>query len=348
MAKISIVVPVYNSERYLGTCIQSLLSQTHDDLEVILVDDCSKDYSYDIMRTMQKENPRKIKIIRNEQNKGAGASRNLGLEQTEGKYICFLDSDDYLDLEALKKMHDLLEENGLDVARIGRKIIYKGHDVSFLGRKIDIEEGKIIVPSEELEYLTTETPAVTNKMFRKDLIGDRKFPERLKWEDYPFCIPLLYKANGVATVPDAEYYYRLNTSGTTVGDARKIPRKLLDIFACCDIIREDIPIETDEKLKERIDFLCIQNCLQRMRDIFYSNASIQEKKLLMSMLSALINKKYGRWQDNKLFQEYKKDRTIYRLRMDMIEHSFINGDLEALEEDELEYEMQKILRKKNR
>ena len=168
MAKISIVVPVYNSERYLGTCIQSLLSQTHDDLEVILVDDCSKDYSYDIMRTMQKENPRKIKIIRNEQNKGAGASRNLGLEQTEGKYICFLDSDDYLDLEALKKMHDLLEENGLDVARIGRKIIYKGHDVSFLGRKIDIEEGKIIVPSEELEYLTTETPAVTNKMFRKD------------------------------------------------------------------------------------------------------------------------------------------------------------------------------------
>lgn len=347
MAKVSVIVPVYNSEKYIETCVNSLLQQTHDDLEIILVDDCSKDYSYNIMRTMQKENPRKVKLIKNSENKGAGASRNAGLEQAEGKYISFIDSDDYLDLNALEKMHDSLEETSTDMARIGRKIVYKGHDVSFMGRNIAVENNRIIIPSKEVEYLTEETPAVTNKMFRKDLVEERRFPENLKWEDYPYCIPALYQASGVVTVPDVEYYYRMNSAGTTVGDARKVPTKLLDIFTCSDMIREELPIDTDKKLKERIDFLCIQNCLQRMRDIFYSNIPIAEKKELLSLLSELINKKYGKWQDNDLFREYKKTRTIYRLRMDLISKMLIENKYEDLEIPELEQEIQKVLTKKN-
>ena len=347
MAKVSIIVPVYNSEEYLEDCVYSLLSQTHKDLEVILIDDCSKDHSYDVMRQIRKRNPRRVKVLKNDENKGAGATRNVGLEETEGKYICFLDSDDYLDINALKKMHDSLEETDMDIARIGRKIVYKSYDVSFLGRNIDVEDNRIIVPSKELEYLSKETPGVTNKMFKKDLIGDRKFPEHLKWEDYPYCIPLLYQSSGVVTIPDVNYFYRLNSTSTTVGDTMKISPRLLDIFTCSDIIRKDIPIEKDEELKERIDFICIQNCLQRMRDIFYSNLPLHEKKKLMSMFSILIDKKYGKWKDNKLYQEYKKQRTMYRLRMNLIENNLISDEYESLEVPELETEVQKILTKKN-
>ena len=64
MSKVSIIVPVYNSEKYLGDCVDSLLSQTHDDLEIIIVDDCSKDKSYDVMRRIKDNNPRRIKVIR--------------------------------------------------------------------------------------------------------------------------------------------------------------------------------------------------------------------------------------------------------------------------------------------
>ena len=347
MSKVSIIVPVYNSEKYLRECIDSLLYQTHDDLEIIMVDDCSKDKSYDVMRRIKDNNPRRIKVIKNEFNKGAAASRNFALTETTGEYISFIDSDDYLGLDAIKKMHDSLEKTGADIARIGRKIVFKGKDVSFLGRKINVKENGIIIPSKELEYLTEETPAVTNKMFRKELIGDRMFPENLKWEDYPYCIPLLYEANCVVPVSNVDYYYRLNPSGTTVGDARKVSPKLLDIFTCSDIIRKELPIETNEKLKERIDFLCIQNCLQRIRDVFYSDMPIKEKKKIISMISALIDKKYGRWQDNKLFQEYKKERKIYAARMDYIEHTYIDSKYDSLEPVELEHEIQKVLTKKN-
>ena len=349
MAKVSIIIPSYNSEKYISKCLDSIFSQTHDDLEVVLVDDCSTDKSYDIMRSYEKREPRRLKLVRNLENKGAGASRNVGLDIAEGKYIGFVDSDDYIDLDAIKKMHDALEKNGVDIARISRKIVYKGHDVSFLGRKLDVREDGIIVPKNEIEYLTADTPGVTNKIFRRELIGDKKFPEELKWEDYPFSIPLMYKANGVVTAQNTNYNYNLNFGGTTVGDASKISPRLLDIFTCSDIIRNEILTEdTDSKTRAQIDFLCIQNCLQRIRDIFYSNISIKEKRELINLISTLINKKYGNWQTNPLYQEYKKSRIFYCLRMDLIEKLVINNKYESLEVKELEQEVQKILTKKNR
>lgn len=345
MAKVSIIIPVYNSEKYLNGCVDSLLSQTHDDIEIILIDDCSKDNSYEIMRRIKDNNPRRVKIIKNKVNQGAGASRNTGLDIAEGKYIGFLDSDDYLDLDAIKKMHDSLEKTGVDIARINRSIVYKGRDVSFLGRKLDVSEDHIIVPSKELEYLTSDSPAVTNKMFNRKLIGSRRFPEKLKWEDYPFSIPLMYKANGVITVQDTEYKYNLNLTGTTVGDTFKISPKLLDIFTCSDLVRTELLNEGDEKLKERLDFLSIQNCLQRIRDVFYSNIPYERKKELISLISALINKKYGIWQENQLYQEYKKKKLLYRLRMDFTENVVIDESYNELDIPSLEASIQKVLKK---
>lgn len=348
MAKVSIIIPSYNSEIYISNCLDSIFSQTHDDLEVVLVDDCSTDHSYDIMRSYEKREPRRLKLVRNPENKGAGASRNIGLDIADGKYIGFVDSDDYIDLDAVKKMHDSLEKTGVDIARISRRIVYKGHNVSFLGRKLDVREDGIIVPKQEIEYLTSDSPGVTNKMFRRELIGDAKFPEKLKWEDYPFSIPLMYKANGVVTAQNTNYNYNLNFGGTTVGDASKVSPRLLDIFTCSDIIRNEILTDTtDEKVKAQIDFLCIQNCLQRIRDIFYSNISLKEKRELINLISTLINKKYGNWQNNPLYIEYKKTRTFYRLRMDLIEQLIINDKYETLEVPELEQQVQKILTKKN-
>ncbi len=347
MAKVSIIIPVYNSEKYLGSCLDSIFSQTHDDLEVVLVDDCSKDHSYDIARSFKSREPRRLKLVQNPNNKGAGASRNVGLEIVDGEYIGFVDSDDYIALDAVKKMHDSLEKNNADIARINRKIVYRGIDVSFLGRKIDIEHEDIIVPKENLEYLTTDSPTVTNKLFRRDLIGDKKFPEHLKWEDYPFSVPLMYKASRVVSVPDTAYFYNLNFAGTTMSDTSRVSKRLLDIFTCSDTIRDEILTSDNQELKERIDFLCIQNCLQRIRDVYYSNLPIKEKVDLINLLSTLINKKYGNWQTNPLYQEYKKSRTFSRLRMDLIEKFIIDNRHENLEVPELEQAVQKILTKKN-
>ena len=82
-------------------------------------------------------------------------------------------------------------------------------------------------------------------------------------------------------------------------------------------------------------------------DVFYSDMPIKEKKKIISMISALIDKKYGKWQEHKLYQEYKKERKIYAARMDFIEHTYIDSEYESLETQDLEYELKKVLTKKN-
>lgn len=347
MAKVSIIIPSYNSEKHISKCLDTIFSQTHDDLEVILVDDCSTDKSYDIMKSYKEKEPRRLKLVRNPENKGAASSRNVGLDIAEGEYIGFIDSDDYIPLDAIKKIHDALEKNDTDIARIDRKIVLNGHDVSFLGRKIDVKEDTIIVPKKDNSYLTTETPTVTNKMFRREFIGDRKFPDGLKWEDYPFIIPLLYKANGIVSVPNTYYCYNLNFSGTTVGDLAKVPTRLLDIFTGSDLIRSELLTEADDDLKARIDFLCIQNCVQRIRDVFTSNLPLKEKRELINLISSLINKKYGDWQNNPLYKDYQRKRQLFRVIMEITEKTMIDGSCDDMEIPELEQQIQKVLTKKN-
>ena len=301
------------------------------------------------MRSYEKREPHRLKLVRNPENKGAAGSRNVGLDIADGKYIGFVDSDDYIDLDVIKKMHDSLEKSGVDIARIKRKLVYRGHDVSFLGRKYDFGDGHIIDPKKEIECLTQDTPEVTNKMFRRDLIGDRKFPEGIKWEDYPFCIPLLYKASGIVTAQNTNYNYNLNFGGTTAGDLSKLTPRLLDIFTGSDMIREEILTDTaDEKTKAQIDFLCIQNCLQRIRNVFYCDIPLKEKKELINLISTLINKKYGDWQNNPLYKPYKNKRKLFRITMDIVEKFMLDDRLSSLEVPELEQEIQKVLTKKNR
>ena len=137
------------------------------------------------------------------------------------------------------------------------KKVFSGKDVSFLVRRSNVDEHKIIIPKEEISYLTEEYPCVINKLFKRNLIGTVEFPENLKWEDYPFTIPLLYKANKVVTVPekDARYNYSVNLSVTTIKDARKVSKKMLDIFTCSDMIKQEIPSSTDKELEEQLYFL---------------------------------------------------------------------------------------------
>lgn len=334
MSKVSIIVPVYNSEKYLDKCILSLLNQTYEDIEIILIDDKSNDKSINILEQYQEMFKDKIKVLKNEKNSGAAASRNKGLDIATGEYVIFIDSDDYLDLDAIEKMVKQLEKTDSDIARINRTMVFKGVNVSFLGRKVKFDEESVIRPKEQLSYLTEEWPAVTNKLFKRELIANRRFPEDLKWEDYPFCVPLLYKANKVAVVTGPNYRYTVNPNGTTVTDTKKITDKMLDIFTCSDLIKDELLTMPNLALEQRLNFLAIQNTLQRTRDILYSNIPLAEKKRLISLVSALINKKYGFWKDNELYKEYRNSRKLYSARMKIVEN-MIDEDMNDLSEEEI-------------
>ena len=114
MIKISIIIPVYNTEKYLKKCLDSIINQTLKSLEIICIDDCSTDNCLHILKEYQLKDNR-IKIIEQKENKGQGVARNLGLNIAEGKYIMFLDPDDWLELNALEILYKKSKETNADI-----------------------------------------------------------------------------------------------------------------------------------------------------------------------------------------------------------------------------------------
>ena len=114
MYKVSIIIPVYNVEQYLAQCLDSVINQTYKNIEIICVNDCSLDNSFKILDEYSK-NDKRIKIINRENNGGLSAARNTGLDNASGKYIYFLDSDDWIDLDYIEKMLNAAIKNEVEV-----------------------------------------------------------------------------------------------------------------------------------------------------------------------------------------------------------------------------------------
>ena len=113
MVKISVIVPVYNTQKYLNECLNSLINQTFQDIEIICINDGSTDDSLEVLNEFSKKDNR-IKIV-TQKNSGLSASRNHGIELSKGEYIYFIDSDDYIELNTLKELYDISIENSCDL-----------------------------------------------------------------------------------------------------------------------------------------------------------------------------------------------------------------------------------------
>lgn len=127
MVEISVILPVYNIEDYLSECLESISNQTFEDIEIICIDDGSTDKSLEILKEHSNRDSR-IRIIEQE-NQGAGAARNKALEYAAGKYVYFIDGDDYLELTALEELHDLSIRKGTDF------IIFQISNMRMMSRK---------------------------------------------------------------------------------------------------------------------------------------------------------------------------------------------------------------------
>ena len=125
MKKISVIVPVYNTEEYIEKCINSITGQTYKNLEIIVVNDGSTDNSLNILKSLQSKDSR-IRII-NQENKGVSAARNTGLDNTTGEYIAFVDSDDYLEKNMYEKMLKYMGESGADLVSARAFIIERSN-----------------------------------------------------------------------------------------------------------------------------------------------------------------------------------------------------------------------------
>lgn len=208
MIKVSVIIPVFNVEKYLNQCLDSVCAQTLKDIEIICINDGSTDNSYNLLCEYAKLDSRII--IVNQNNKGVSSARNAGVKLAKGEFLCFIDSDDYVDSDYLEKLYQSAVTNNCEIACSGfikvsgirksvKKEISKVAVLKNISEKIEIEQ----IPKHNY---------IWNKIFlRQSFINNNfKFAECRFFEDIEIVIKILNTMGDMVTVPDVYYYYRKN------------------------------------------------------------------------------------------------------------------------------------------
>lgn len=234
--KVSVIVPVYNSSNFIGECLDSLINQTLDEIEIICVDDGSTDNSLEILREYQEKDNR-IKII-SKKNGGAGSARNEGVKHATGEFINFIDSDDWLDLKTFEELYFKSKKDNLDVLMYllinyddETQELYETdyYNLSCLDNSWD---NKVFnyndIPNEMFSLAVSPCNKLINREFWNNL--NYNFFEGVMFEDNPFFFNLFLEANKVSLIRK-HYYYRRRREGSVMSVNGK---KLIDIMPMTD------------------------------------------------------------------------------------------------------------------
>ncbi|MGY5846894.1 glycosyltransferase family 2 protein [Salegentibacter sp. HM20] len=210
----SIIIPVYNSSSYLELCIQSVLSQTYKNLEIILINDGSTDDSLSICNSLAKGDAR-IKVL-DQKNKGQGSARNLGLKHANGTYILFVDSDDALAENTLELNYQILEKDP-SIECLQFPIFMKyGTEDAYIRKNID---KKYQLESNEFKKFILEDNLISwivcDKIFKRDSIKSLKFREDIKFEDNFFMMEYVQIVKSFYSSEKGLYYYYFREESTT-------------------------------------------------------------------------------------------------------------------------------------
>ena len=231
--KISVVVPVYNAERFLDRCMKSIYDQTFRDYEIILVNDGSKDKSLDICRAYAEKDPR-VKVI-DKENGGAGSARNAGIEAARGDYIAFPDVDDWFESNMYEELYNLAISGDYDVVFSGANYYKQLPDGGLsYSRTVNCEAVSYKTKEDCRTNVMTFFPTSTifdvpwNKLYRRSVATENniRFSDTRRCQDAMFNIDFYNFISSAASVDKAYYNYIENTTETT---NRKFPKNYIDI-----------------------------------------------------------------------------------------------------------------------
>ena len=203
-ALISLIIPVYKVEKYLEKCIQSVINQTYENLQIILVDDGSPDNCGKICDEYAQKDHR-IEVI-HKSNGGLSDARNKGLEIAKGEYIGFIDSDDYIESDMYEVLYNLLKQYNADVSICNFYTVSQGK-IAIKNAENGIKEYNRIEILKEVLLDNNIQSYAWNKLYKKELFDEIKYPVGKKYEDIGTTFYLLEKCNKVVVTGKPEYYY---------------------------------------------------------------------------------------------------------------------------------------------
>lgn len=235
---ISVIVPVYNIKEYLGRCVDSILAQTWKNLEILLVDDGSTDGTEQLVDELSGRDAR-IRVFHKE-NGGSSSARNLGIREAKGKYLGFVDSDDFIEPDMYEKLYRAIQETGMPIAQGGRREI--DEHGNFLPDICVPPERRTVYDGENFMrelLLHRGDCSFCTKLTDASLFEGREFPEGKLNEDFHVLVRMLPEIDGIASIPERTYnvFYK-NCSNTRTDSTEKFSRVYGDNVDNADMVTE--------------------------------------------------------------------------------------------------------------
>ena len=299
MPKVSVIVPIYNVEGYIEKCLETLVNQTLDDIEIILVNDGSKDNSALIAKKYLEKYPEKIVYLEKE-NGGLSDARNYGMPYAKGEYIAFLDSDDYVEKDMYEKMYEIAKKENSDMVECDFYWEYPDKKKEDIGK---IYSGK----DEMLEKIRV---VAWNKLIKREILEKTKiqFPKGYRYEDVEFTyklIPYLEKVSFLKK-PCIHYMQRQGSISNTQNERTK------EIF---DVLEHVIDYYKQnnffEKYKNELEYVYIRYafCSSLLRIVKIEDENIQEQLLQTTWKN--VNTKFPNWKKNPILKKNKSLKDLY-------------------------------------
>lgn len=313
---VSIIIPVYNVEKYLRICLESILAQTYTDYEVILVNDGSKDESLSICEEFVRNDSR-FRVI-SQENKGLSSARNTGIREATGEYIYFIDSDDVIDSRLLETVVNIADENKANIVQVSVESVpeqYGFNEKEYINSCEITKEIKLFDTIDSLYNLDRDnqsiakdirlyTTVVWTKLYRRSAFKNLIFPEGQRMhEDQMVSHRFIEEAGGMIYVNAPLYKYRCSDA-SLIRVGWKVARLIIldcyeDRLKCCERVYENASENNKGRAKSLLDYMyyrylvcCFRN-FHMVEKNLKVNESKEKKKLIIGRMKTLLKSNRG-------------------------------------------------------
>lgn len=299
MPKVSVIVPIYQVEQYLGRCLETLVNQTLEEIEIILVNDGSKDHSEEIAKSYQEKYPNKIIYLKKE-NGGLSDARNFGIPYAKGEYIAFLDSDDYVELNMYEKMYDLAKKEESDMVEcdfyweyLDKKKIDTG--VIYEGKKEMIEKIRVVA---------------WNKLIKRDILEKTQiqFPKGYRYEDVEFTYKLIPFLERISFLKEPCVHY-IQREGSISNLQNERNKEIFDILE--NVIKFYQENKIYEKYKNELEYVYIRYafCSSFLRIVKIKDKKVRKK--LLDLTWEKVHSTFPNWKKNLILKTQRTWKNQY-------------------------------------
>lgn len=313
--KISVIIPVYNTEKYLSKCLESVINQTLKDIEIIVINDGSTDSSQNIIDLYISKDDRIISIIK--ENGGLSDARNMGIDNSNGNYLAFIDSDDYIDEYMLENMYNLSQKHQSEIVLCDLvKVNEKGEEFRDLPQSPQLAD-KIIL-KDDFTIFGEMSCFACNKIFKKSLFNKHRFKKGIHFEDIELIPKLVLDSTVLSKINQPFYKYFERQDSITKSHTKRGLDMFLAVNEVSNYFKNSVYNNSKTDLKR---FQIFQGYYSYLAYVAY----VKDKSLKKNMLFALseflfsnsINKKeiinYKRFNNNYLMSLPNKKKIFYLL-----------------------------------